>query len=78
VKILQSLFNGTNVVTIISKNMVRRKKAIRDLILQHAVNLRYFGISLWDTSIRELLWRFRAGNSQRCRQHEEHIGWQNT
>jgi hypothetical protein len=47
--------------------MVRSKIAINDLILEIAVNLRYFGIS--SLNLRELLWRFRAGNFERCRQH---------
>ena len=33
-------------MTIIGKNMVRSKNAINDLILEHAVNLSYFGTSL--------------------------------
>jgi len=40
------VFNRTKVVTIIGKNMVRPKNGINDLILEHAVTLRYFGTSL--------------------------------
>jgi hypothetical protein len=56
------------------KNMVKSRIAINDLILEIADNLRYVGIS--SLNLREIFWRFRAGNFEHSRQHRVHIGYQ--